>query len=551
VLTLAALRVPIALDRPLGCGLLLVQAMSVRSGWYPPDDGTPGKVVYAVLPGGLTDVATALAAIAAERGLAIAGGRAHRPGVLFPYLDNDIGSYPHLDLLCALARDVLGVRLRISTVGYSSRSPRLTAMHQRIATGYGDVLDGIRLSVTPYTIGWRAGTREPVSRDQFTRDTATMLATYRPLLDRLGHGAATAAAELRFAPLAGIAELTDTVIGGRHALACGPHLLISTGPHTGPLPVTAVDRLDSRGQPVLSTPGRRYLHLTSDSLSWEATIRQAVAGQLPARHRARQVNLFRFANADGPYYAADPGFHHDGRFTALHLYPATRTRRRAGYTDATRWFLNALLAHKAERGFGPRDPFTAATRDDVLAILARLEATAAELAAGIDHAATLHVREAVIPLVTGYAAALDQADYPPAMLFSPSFTIDTGQIVNQGRARALFRGLASLDDEPMTPREERGYGQVSLSSARGTIWRIAPAPSAPGSSLRPAATGGKNTPTRVPSLIVEELDPRHLRPVMRASGTRLRRYAITGIDLERHTLDDARRLHSYPGLTVP
>ncbi len=38
-------------DDENGRGLLLVQAMSVRSGWYPPDDGTPGKVVYAVLPG--------------------------------------------------------------------------------------------------------------------------------------------------------------------------------------------------------------------------------------------------------------------------------------------------------------------------------------------------------------------------------------------------------------------------------------------------------------------------------------------------------------------
>jgi anti-sigma regulatory factor (Ser/Thr protein kinase) len=34
-----------------GRGLLLVEAMSGRSGWYPARDGTPGKVVYAVLPG--------------------------------------------------------------------------------------------------------------------------------------------------------------------------------------------------------------------------------------------------------------------------------------------------------------------------------------------------------------------------------------------------------------------------------------------------------------------------------------------------------------------
>jgi anti-sigma regulatory factor (Ser/Thr protein kinase) len=32
-----------------GRGLLLVQAMSRRSGWYPPDSGPPGKFVYAVL----------------------------------------------------------------------------------------------------------------------------------------------------------------------------------------------------------------------------------------------------------------------------------------------------------------------------------------------------------------------------------------------------------------------------------------------------------------------------------------------------------------------
>jgi len=36
-------------DDETGRGLLLVQAMSGRSGWYPADDGTPGKAVWAVL----------------------------------------------------------------------------------------------------------------------------------------------------------------------------------------------------------------------------------------------------------------------------------------------------------------------------------------------------------------------------------------------------------------------------------------------------------------------------------------------------------------------
>ena len=37
-------------DDENGRGLLLVDSMSDRFGWYQPDDGTPGKVVWAILP---------------------------------------------------------------------------------------------------------------------------------------------------------------------------------------------------------------------------------------------------------------------------------------------------------------------------------------------------------------------------------------------------------------------------------------------------------------------------------------------------------------------
>lgn len=37
-------------------GLLLVEAMSAKSGWYPADDGTPGKVVWAIVRRGLQRV---------------------------------------------------------------------------------------------------------------------------------------------------------------------------------------------------------------------------------------------------------------------------------------------------------------------------------------------------------------------------------------------------------------------------------------------------------------------------------------------------------------
>jgi hypothetical protein len=101
----------------------------------------------------------------------------------------------------------------------------------------------------------------------------------------------------------------------------------------------------------------------------------------------------------------------------------------------------------------------------------------------------------------------------------------------------------------MTPREERGFGQAGLSTVRGPIWRIGPAPIAPTDAYRPAVTDGKNTATTEPSLVVEELDPCHLRPIMRGTCTRLRRYTIIGVDLEHRTLDQGRRDHAFPGLT--
>ncbi|MEO3868279.1 hypothetical protein ABGB18_05550 [Nonomuraea sp. B12E4] len=506
-----------------------------------------GLDVWQFTPAGLDGFVRAFARVAAERDLRIAGGRVYRPHVLFPYLDNDVFSYPYLDILCELARDVLGVRLRVSTVGYSSLNPRLAAMHQRIAARHGEVFDGIRLSLTPYTIGW-TGADPATSRAQYVRDFAHALATYRPVFDRLGHGPATAAVEMRLSPLLGISDLTDTVVDGRHVLACGPHLLISMDEHDDALPLTVVERLDEHTQPVFSTPGRRYLELTSDRLTAdEATVRAILAGDVKAPHRSRTVRLYRFANADGDYYAAGPTFRGDGTFTALHLYPATGTRRSSGYNDATRYFLNTLLAYKAARGIGRRDPFPEARRANITAVLARMDATAAELGRGIDRRAAAHLTDTVIPLVRGYAEALELAGYPPSAFFSRDFTVDTGQIVNQGRAMSLFRGLVSLD-EPMTPREERGFGQAGLSTVRGPIWRIAPVPFTPGGHLPPAVAGGKNGTADRPTLVVEELDPCHLRPIVRGTRTRLRRYTVTGVDLEHLTLDEGRSGLAMPGL---
>ena len=56
----------------------------------------------------------------------------HRNGVIFSYLDNDVGIYKNLDTFIKLAYEQLGVKTRISTVGYSRHNQELNETHKKI-----------------------------------------------------------------------------------------------------------------------------------------------------------------------------------------------------------------------------------------------------------------------------------------------------------------------------------------------------------------------------------------------------------------------------------
>ena len=504
-----------------------------------------GSDIWQLSAVGLADLFAAIRAVILRRGIPLGGERVHRPRVLFPYLDNDVASYAHLGPLVRYCGRDLHVRLRISTVGYSRRNERLAETHHQIVAEHGEVIDGIRFSLTPYAVGYRT------NRDEYIADLAAALSTWRPYVERVGASAATAAVELRFAPLIRAVDgpLYDEIVDGHHIVALPPHLLVSTRKVTSrPMPTTIVGVMQREAS--FSRAGEPYKHLVSDRLLENAvpaeTARLVLEGVVGRAENVRSVTVHAWTNADGYYYAVDPMFTPHGYYKALHLYARTDRRRRAGYTDATRFFLNALLTQKEACGIGRRDAFPDATRADIRAVLNGLAARAAQTV-DVDRRAAEHVLREVLPLVETYAAVLEQAGYPPSAFFDRNFTIDTGQIVNQGKAIALFRGLATTVDEPMTPREERGYGRISLSSQRGNVWRIAPAPTETGRATR---IGGKNTAEARPTLVVEELDPQHLRPVNRDTGQPLRRYLLDGVETETLGFGDADMLHSMPGISV-
>ena len=76
-------------------------------------------------------------------------------------------------------------------------------------------------------------------------------------------------------------------------------------------------------------------------------------------------------------------------------------------------------------------------------------------------------------MVSLYKEALKDANYAASSFIDKTFTIDTGIICNLGRAISEFKGLVSVEDEPLTLNHERNYGRInSKMTIEESAWRL-------------------------------------------------------------------------------
>lgn len=414
------------------------------------------------------------AAMRAQGVRQIGEDRPHKPGVIFPYLDNDIGSYLHLTDLIKGIHSMNG-RTRISTVGWSRLNPDLQAMHEAVVSDHADAVDGIRFSFTPYTLGWRT------NPDLYVTDFANALNTYRPLLEQKGTSRGTGCIEVRFAPDVTLAALTSEQRGPYHLLRSGDYTLVTAGDSLEDQEVTRIKSMDGV-RPQLDSTGLQALQLVGETAGLDKRALDDLFAKAdttkPTVHENHRViaqkgSAFTFRNEDGRYYCFNPLRDARGTFNGIHYYPNTEQRLQSGVLDATRPLQNAIMRIKRESGVAPRETMQQATWADVERVVATIAENAATYAK-FSPRRTIYIKEQVLPLVQGLVAAMRQAGLEGGDFFRYGFVIDTGVIVNQGKATREFRGLASRPDMPLTPNEEKGYGIVSQSSVRGRTWRIAP-----------------------------------------------------------------------------
>lgn len=397
----------------------------------------------------------------------------HRSGVVFSYLDNDIGNYFYLDRFIEIAHRELGVATRISTVGYSRFNEHLNKMHKNINDNLLEALGGVRLSFTPYEIGWECpNNSQKYSKYDYTNDMANFLKIYKPYYKKVGAGSRKMCVEIRYKPLVVISQVFDTTVLLHNVICTSNYLFISKGTSLILNEAKIADPYDHDIK--LTQTGEQFyqIDLYDKIATLEEVKKIAHKFIISGLEDHKLVELYMMNNAEGMYYAIDPKMTSKGNY-GINIYPKTKERVNSGYIITERFLINALVQYKAQNNIGRLERFDDATWNDVYSVLEMCKDVATHYRENGKREKSEYIIGEVLPLINAYVSALQTADYSASDFFNPDFTIDTGMICNLGRALSLFKGITSKENEPLTPVHERNYGKNnSTMKKEGTAWRL-------------------------------------------------------------------------------
>ncbi len=408
-----------------------------------------------------------------EKPLLVWDRNEHRTGVVFPYLDNDIGNYYYLDEYIYLMYKELGVKTRISTVSYSHFNRSLNLMHERINhEPLIDYLAGVRLSLAPYGRVWECCSPEQYSMDEYCRDISNFLKIYRPYYEKYGAGNRRMCVEIRYEPLVENCPVYKFNCQNHFVLVCNNYMFYSVDENIC-FSVANIKDEEIHSIELTEEPVKFYqIDISSSCTSMKVAKQLAEDLCFDDLIYKNIVDVYLFENSDGIYYAINPKLTPIGNY-GLNIYPHTNRRNISGYIVTERFLLNAMAEQKQKYGLSLRDKFSTASWDDVKETICICKMNAQKyLVKGKLEKAT-YIMKNVIPIIEIYSKALKDANYEPSCFFDREFTIDTGIICNLGRALSKFKGITKNFNEPLTPNHERNYGKYrSMMKKENYAWRL-------------------------------------------------------------------------------
>lgn len=397
----------------------------------------------------------------------------HRNSVIFPYLDNDVGNYPYLDKFITLLKRELGVTTRISSVSFSRHNEELNDMHKKISQNQSEGLGGVRLSFTPYEIGWECKS-EKFSQFDYILDMANFLEIYKPYFEEVGSGSREACVEIRYKPLVKITDVYITEILSHMVICTENYLWISKYKNIQLFESKIKDPYDHNisltEEPQMFFCINLYLRVKNIEEVKRIAHKFIVGNNMMESYNLSEVYLMR--NYDGIYYAINPTITENGNY-GINIYPKAGIRTNSGYIITERFFLNELISYKKAKNMKSLDTFLNATWEDVYAVLEHCKKTAYTYKNIGKIEKYEYIINEVLPMINAYISALQQAGYEASLVFDYQFSIDTGIICNLGRAINEFCGLTNKENEPLTPTHERNYGRYnSKMTQEGVAWRL-------------------------------------------------------------------------------
>lgn len=394
-----------------------------------------------------------------------------REGIIFPYLDNDVGYYSLLDEFIKLVYENLGVKTRISTVGFSRHNKILNNMHTCInKPGLIEALGGVRLSLTSYPIGWSNKTN--FSREEYIEDLSNFLKIYRPYFDKYKSGRRKMCVELRYKPLIirGMVQIKEIRKHMTIIMCDKIYVSINRGVSLNESKIT--DAFDNTIKLTEHSEMFYYVNIKKNNIqisNIDLLIEELENG---CYKNYKKVIIYKLCNSEGEYFAVNPQIDCTGNY-GMNIYPKTSKRDFSGYLITERFFLNSLFQYKSNKGLKPQELFKNAKWEDVHNVICLCKSDAEHYRIENENYKSEYIYREILPILEGYSKALEKAQYPAEAFFDPNFTIDTGVICNLGRALNEFKGVTEIKNSPLTPTHERNYGKYnSTMTKEGLVWRI-------------------------------------------------------------------------------
>ncbi len=395
----------------------------------------------------------------------------HRVGVTFPYLNNDIGNYYYLDRFVEICYKELGVRTRLSTVGFSRYNKKLNKVHKKICNSdLLSMLAGVRLSLTQYGRAWE-DEKSGSSLKEYQKDITNFLKIYKPYYKTFGSGFRKMCVEIRYNPLVVNKNVYVINYNNHMVIATGNYLFVSknknvnlcvahiTDPYLHSLQINEKAKLFNE-------------YILKDDIKSAKQLEKYLSENINNLDIKRECEIYLFENRDGKYYSINPKLTDYGNY-GINIYPKTEKRKKSGYLVTERFFLNALYEFKNMQNLKLRDKYSDSSWNDVEKVYKICENIAFNYKEEYKIDKYEYILEHVLPIIRLYINALRKAGYPSDAFFDSKFTIDTGTICNLGRAINLFKGITSFINEPLTPTHERNYGRIcSTMKQENYVWRL-------------------------------------------------------------------------------